>query len=112
MAPVVSESEDFFGCISENFPFSYIMRLPRRQIENDGGVMSRPAKFCLILLLLFLHTCSAQTNSTPLELGKPIERALSGCPTHACSISLAAGPYAYVGGIQRCIDAVVSFCGH
>ena len=54
--------------------------------------MSRPAKFCLILLLLFLHTSSAQTHSTPLELRKPIERELSGGQTHTYSISLAVFP--------------------
>src|SRR5262245_50643287 len=72
--------------------------------------MSRPAQFCLIVLLL-LHTASAQTSQTPLELGKPIDRELSGGQTHAFSIALAAGQYAHAVAVQHGIDVVVVFRG-
>ncbi len=72
--------------------------------------MFRRAKYCLVLLV-FLHTVSAQTDQTTLELNKPIERELTGGQTHAYSISLTIGQYARAVVIQRGIDVVVSFHG-
>ena len=69
--------------------------------------MSRLATLCLIIS--FLHTVSAQSNPTPLELGKTIERELSGGQTHVFSITLAAGQYAHAVAIQHGIDVVVVF---
>ena len=73
--------------------------------------MSRPVKFSLIFLFASLSTLSAQTTSTPLELGKPIERELSGGQTHSFPIQLAANQFAYAVVIQRGIDVVVVFRG-
>src|SRR5262245_59107570 len=73
--------------------------------------MSRPAISVLILLLFCLHTASAQSNSTPLELAKPIQQELSGGQIHSYSISLAAGQYAHAVVEQRGVDVVVVFRG-
>jgi CHAT domain-containing protein len=72
--------------------------------------MSRPVKFCLILLL-FLHTAGAQSNPTTLELGKPIDRELSGGQTHSYAVALAAGQYAKAVVVQQGIDVVAVFRG-
>ena len=73
-------------------------------------IESLPVK-SVLLLLLCLHTVSAQSNSTPLEPSKPIEQELAGGQTHSYSIALQAGQYAHVVVEQRGVDVVLVFRG-
>lgn len=73
--------------------------------------MFRLVRFSLIFLFASLSTLSAQTTSTPLELGKPVERELNGGQTHSYPIQLAANQFVYAVVIQRGIDVVVVFRG-
>jgi CHAT domain-containing protein/Tfp pilus assembly protein PilF len=66
---------------------------------------------CGLIVLLGLQTVVAQSDPTPLELRKPIERELRGGQTHSYSISLEAGQFAHAVVTQRGIDVVVVFRG-
>jgi CHAT domain-containing protein/tetratricopeptide (TPR) repeat protein len=50
----------------------------------------------------------SQTAPIPLELSKPIERALNAGDTHSYTVTLTAGQYAYITVDQRDVDVVVS----
>ncbi len=50
----------------------------------------------------------SQTAPIPLELSKPIERAINAGETHSYTLTLTAGQYAYITVDQREVDVVVS----
>ena len=70
--------------------------------------VSKQFQFLAIMLLSMASSIPAQAQETAsLELGKAIERELSGGQTHAYSFALAAGQFARVIVEQKGIDVVV-----
>ena len=61
-----------------------------------------------ILLLLTSLGAPAQTPSTVLELGKPVERQIKGGETHSYTLALRAGQFLNVAVEQKGIDVVVA----
>ncbi|HXR99261.1 MAG TPA: CHAT domain-containing tetratricopeptide repeat protein [Pyrinomonadaceae bacterium] len=86
--------------------------------------MSRPSpdllcrafslSLAIVLLIAVAPKSSAapstqsQTAPIPLELSKPIERAINAGETHSYSLTLTAGQYAHITVDQRDVDVVVS----
>lgn len=86
--------------------------------------MSRPSpdllcrafslSLAIVLLIAGAPTSSAasltqsQTAPVPLELSKPIERAINAGETHSYTLTLSTGQYAHITVDQRDVDVVVS----
>src|SRR5437868_5734899 len=62
----------------------------------------------LVLISLCLTSALAQDKPQPLELGKPVERELTGGQTHAYILSLTANQIARVTAEQKGVDLVLS----
>jgi tetratricopeptide (TPR) repeat protein len=82
---------------------------------HSPDLSCRSFALCLsIVVLLNFDTLKSsaapliQTPTTPLELSKPIERAINAGETHAYTLTLTSGQYAHLAVDQRGVDVVVS----
>jgi CHAT domain-containing protein len=109
-------------------PWSFLNKeyafLVKPNISPAGGFMSRPSpdllcrafslSLAIVLLIAGAPTSSAasltqsQTAPVPLELSKPIERAINAGETHSYILTLSTGQYAHITVDQRDVDVVVS----
>lgn len=76
-------------------------------------LVSRSFSLCLAILLLFgtLKSLAApliQAAAIPVEVAKPIERAIAAGEAHSYTLTLTSGQYAHIAVDQRGVDVVVS----